>query len=125
MSLGAYLGYLAKQTYFHNSTRNLALAFLAITLLYPLWTAKQTFTIAADLHDWSTKWDAREAFLHSLIAQGQTDLIIPGLPGMYSTKELDVRPYYWVNRCAAQYYGVHSIQAIPAPDEYFNEFLNQ
>ncbi len=125
ISLGFCLGYLTKKIYLPNSTRTLALAFLAITLLYPLWAAKQTFTIATDLHDWSTKWDARETFLYDLIAQGQTDLTIPALPGMYSTKELDVRPYYWVNRCAAQYYGVNSIRAIPAPDEYFNESLNQ
>jgi hypothetical protein len=116
MSLGVCLGILARKVRFPDITRSLAWMLLAVMLLYPLWTARQTLTIAGDLRQWSSKWDERESFIHDLIAEGQTDLMIPALPGMFSTKELDVRPEYWVNRCAAQYYGVNSIRAIPGPD---------
>jgi hypothetical protein len=116
MGLGVCLGYLAKKIRLPAATRTLALALLAVMSLYPLWTARQTLTMAEDLRNWSSKWDERELFLYDLIEQGQTDLMIPALPGMYSTKELDVRPNYWVNRCAAQYYGVNSIRAIPGSD---------
>jgi len=116
MSLGVCLAVLARSVRMPAVVRALAWLPLATLLLYPLWTARQTLTIAGDLRTWSWKWDQRELFIYGLIAAGQTDLMIPALPGMYSTKELDVRPEYWVNRCAAQYYGVNSIRAIPGPD---------
>jgi hypothetical protein len=50
-----------------------------------------------------------------LKAQGQIDLLIPQLDGVYGIKEMDVEATHWVNRCAAVYYGVNSIRAIP-PD---------
>ncbi len=125
MSLGALLALLVKQIRLPGFARAFALLALGALLLYPLWTSKQTLAMAADLRAWSSHWDRREAYLYDVIEQGQTDIIVPALPGMYSTKELDVRPNFWVNQCAAQYYGANSISAIPVPDEYLDDYYNQ
>jgi hypothetical protein len=63
--------------------------------------------------------------IYAMKAEGQTDLVIPGLDGYEGTKELDVRPFFWVNQCAARIYGVDSISAISVEEEdvlnYFSE----
>jgi hypothetical protein len=125
MSLGAVFAIMAGRIRLPKFSRTIALALLAIALLYPLWTIRQTRAMAAELSEWSYYWDQRELILYEMIAEGQTDLMIPALPGMYSTKELDVRGDFWVNQCAAKYYRVNSIRANPVPDEYFDEYFNR
>jgi len=44
---------------------------------------------------------------------------------VYGTKELDTFETHWVNRCAANYYGVNSIRAIPIPVEFIDEYFNE
>ena len=88
--------------------------FLLITL-YPLRHAWLTTGLIPEYRDRGAAWDAREAYIMELKAQGQIDLLIPQLDGVYGIKEMDVEATHWVNRCAAVYYGVNSIRAIP-PD---------
>lgn len=58
-------------------------------------------------------WDTREARIIEMKARGETDLTVVQYDGVYGTKELDTYETHWVNKCAAQYYGVNSIRAIP------------
>ena len=72
-------------------------------------------------------WDRRDAHITELREYGQDDLTVPQFDGIYDVKELDSLPTYWVNRCAAAYYEVNSIRAIPihgadALEEYYNYF---
>jgi hypothetical protein len=86
---------------------------LIISAFYPLRAG--FLTIKTDVPTYSARamaWDEREAMIFKLRAQGETDLVIPQLSGVDGVKELDVYADHWVNRCAAQYYGVNSIQAI-------------
>jgi hypothetical protein len=55
----------------------------------------------------------RQIQILELIAQGQTDLVIPQLDGVQGVKEMDVSAEHWVNHCASQYYGINSIRALP------------
>lgn len=70
-------------------------------------------------------WDLREAYILRHAGFGERDLIVPGFPGLYQIKELDSDPNHWVNKCAAQYYGVNSIRSVTVPDENMLEYLNE
>lgn len=58
-------------------------------------------------------WDARQAHLFQQIAEGKREIVIEQLNSFQQVKELDSNPRHWVNRCAANYYGVDSIRALP------------
>jgi uncharacterized protein DUF6056 len=111
---GAGLGLLAAQwkTPRRAQVAALALAFLLTSALYPLrigWNV-----LGQDLpayRVWSSDWDVRQAQILAQKDEGQQDIIVPQLPGIEHVKELDTRSKYWVNRCAAEFYGVHSISA--------------
>jgi len=86
---------------------------LGIMALYPLRMAWLTLQDVQVYRERAAAWDARDALIRSLKAQGKTDLVIPQFDGVEGVKELDVSRNHWVNRCAAQYYNVHSIRALP------------
>jgi hypothetical protein len=55
-------------------------------------------------------WDARNAQILEMRAQGLTDLVVPGITSIGGILELQPKTgYVWVNHCAATYYGVKSI----------------
>jgi len=70
-------------------------------------------------------WDLRDAYIIRHADLGEKDLIIPAFSGVYKIKELDINPDHWTNRCAAQYYGVNTIQAVSVPDDYILEYLSE
>jgi len=86
---------------------------LAVAALYPLRAAGLAL---ADIPVYQTRaeaWDTRETQIYKLRAEGQTDLIVFQFDGVEGVKEMDVNANHWVNRCAAKYYQVDSIRAIP------------
>jgi hypothetical protein len=87
-----------------------------LIILYPLRHAWLTIGLVPEYRDRGVAWDARQTYIMELKTQGQTDLLIPQLDGVYGIKEMDVDASHWVNRCAAVYYGVNSIRAIPPDD---------
>jgi hypothetical protein len=86
---------------------------LGISAIYPLRSAWLAYGQSAEYREWASAWDARDTLIRAAASAGQTDLIVPGLSAVGYIKELDSRPGRWVNRCAAQFYGVHSISAPP------------
>jgi len=113
---GACLGLLAAQwkTAWQMRAASLALACLLISAIYPLRIAWNT--LGQDLpayFEWSSNWDARQARILAEQAEGKADVVVPQLPGIEHVKELDTSPKYWANRCAAEFYGLHSISAPP------------
>ncbi len=91
---------------------NLATIALIIVALYPLRSAVNVLQLNLGYaKQWASAWDARQAMIYQDKAQGQQNLIVPQLPGFEHVKELDTRARLWVNRCAAEYYGVQSIAA--------------
>ena len=91
----------------------LALICIAVAAFYPLRAARLTYEESAEYRTWAAAWDARDAMIRTQAAEGSSDLVVPSLSGIDQIKELDVRPGHWINRCAARYYGVGSIRAIP------------
>jgi Family of unknown function (DUF6056) len=93
---------------------NIALSLLVISAFYPFragWTTLQANL--SNYQQWSSAWDARQGQILAEKAQGKQDIVVPQLPGIAQIKELDTRPNFWVNRCAANFYGVNSISAPP------------
>ncbi len=92
----------------------MALALILIAL-YPLRATWKMWQSELPLYQQrAAAWDAREAGILSQIAEGRKEIIVEQIFNFQQVKELDSDPRHWVNRCAALYYGVESIQAIPA-----------
>ena len=125
IAFGICAGYVLSYVKLPAFTRYIAVALTVITLLYPFWMMRQPLATYEFRRLFALRWDEREQMIYDMKAEGQTELVIPALDGYEGTKELDVRPFFWVNQCAAQIYGVHSISAISVEEEdvlyYFSE----
>ncbi len=119
MGIGGLTGLLAAQSRPNFLSESLLtwmmISLFLLIILYPLRHAWLTIGLIPEYRDRGAAWDARDAYIMELKAQGQIDLLIPQLDGVYGIKEMDVEATHWVNRCAAVYYDVNSIRAIP-PD---------
>ncbi|HJQ13888.1 MAG TPA: DUF6056 family protein, partial [Anaerolineales bacterium] len=96
--------------------RNFAIVLLAILALYPLRTAWRMFGEIPGYRQSAAVWDAREAEILAMKAQGQQDLVVRFLSEV-PIQDLGDRTGYRLNRCAAALYGVDSIVAVPMGDQ--------
>jgi hypothetical protein len=88
---------------------------LAVTALYPL---RSAWISLGDIPEYRTRaqeWDVREGQIFEW-RKKSLDLIVDQFNGVDGVKELDVSENHWVNRCAAQYYGLNTIRAYPQPN---------
>ena len=93
---------------------SLTLAALALVAFFPyLLRAGMAFGRAelGPMREHARAWDARNAQILADRTAGQTDLVVANLPDLGGISELRDDPNHYINRCAAQYYGVHSISA--------------
>jgi len=99
----------------HQTLRtNLALALLTLFAFYPLHAGGSALDRKLGAyHQWASAWDWREAQILAQKARGEQDILVPELPGLEHVKELDTDPYFWINVCAAQFYGVRTLSAPP------------
>ena len=102
-----------------------SLVLLTLLAFYHLRAGWQLLQLEPQFRTRAELWDARNAYIIKHSALGETDLVVPQFPGVYGIKEWDVRETHWVNRCAAEYYGVNSIRAVPIPDNFLREFFNE
>jgi len=120
MTEGALIGLLAAQVSpksFHpERLRSFAILLLAILALYPLRTAWRTFGEIPVYQQSAAVWDAREAEIFAMKAQGQKDLVVRFLSEV-PIQDLGDRTGYRLNRCAAALYGVNTIVAVPMDDQ--------
>lgn len=85
--------------------------FLLIFALYPLRT---DLSLAGDVEaykSWAAAWDARDEYIRHAVALGATDLVVVQLDTVAGIQEYKGKESFWVNRCAAGYYGLHSLRA--------------
>lgn len=98
--------------------------FAIISIMYPIRTAINI--MAYDLPEYRERarlWDLRVDYIHRRVAEGQTDLVIPGFSGIYGIKEVDDNPNHWINTCVAEFYNVNSVRTIGVDN--LEEFLNE
>ena len=114
-TLGGLLGTLvATWRAWHKNTLMFSTAvLLALLAAYPFRAASLAWRDDGDLAQRAALWDDRQTLIYRLKAAGETDLVVPQFGGLEGIKELDVNADHWTNRCAATYYGVASLRAIP------------
>jgi len=87
--------------------------FVLISTVYPFRRALVLYSETIPEYSLRAKyWDAREAMIKDQAASGEMDIVIPSFSGIYGVKELDDRPDFWFNVCAADMYGVNSLRTI-------------
>jgi hypothetical protein len=98
---------------------------LIVLAIYPFRAGLQVLENEPRYRTRALLWDKRDAIIRNQKAQGETDLVVIQFDGVDGTKELDVSAAHWANGCAAQYYGIHSIRAIPIPSEFIDEYFGE
>lgn len=93
---------------------------LVAVALYPLRGAYQASLTASDYRAYAAAWDRRDAFIQSQRERGIMEIAVPRMDGLAGIKELDVDPNHWVNRGAAEYYGVDAI-SVRSSDLFYDE----
>jgi hypothetical protein len=120
MTGGALIGLLSTQARVKSFQpavlRNVAILVLAILALYPLRTAWRTFGELPVYQQRAAVWDAREAEILTMKAQGQQDLVVRFLSEA-PIQDLGDHTGYRLNRCAAALYGVNTIVAVPMDEQ--------
>jgi hypothetical protein len=107
----------------------MAMILLLVMAIYPFRAGLRVIQEVPEYSARAQAWDRRDAFIYKLHEQGRIDLTVPQLDGVDGVKELDTFQTHWVNQCAARYYQVNSIRAIPFGDdktlqEYYNNYGN-
>ena len=91
----------------------------AVTLLllaacfYPLRVVSIPRTDIQQLSVRAKRWDRRNLVIQQALAAGQTDLQVKQTDVVQGLEDIGPDASYWLNRCAADYYGAHSISANP------------
>jgi hypothetical protein len=57
-------------------------------------------------------WDGRDTQIQQLKTKGEKQLVVPAMNSLAGILELSDHEGFWVNHCAASYYGVQSISAV-------------
>jgi hypothetical protein len=79
--------------------------------LYPLHAASKVSDSIPEYRSYAIAWDARDAYIRKSVAEGAKDLVVVQLDSMGGVGEYKGRKSYWINSCAARYYGLDSLIA--------------
>ncbi len=111
--LGMSAGNLLRNVWIENRTfRFVSFIFLIAFSLYPLRTLPAIHADLVQAQKRAQAWDERHQEIMMQIAEGKGHLVVTALDAFSEIAEMSEAPPFWVNRCAAQYYGVESIAAI-------------
>jgi len=90
-----------------------ALLLLAAASLYPLRMASIPRSERAALAVRAERFDARDAQIRAALAEGIREVQVRQTDVVQSLEDLGPDPSFWINACAALYYGAGSIKANP------------
>lgn len=90
-----------------------ALLLLALAVLYPLRPLPYLLGELKTMSVWAERWDARDQEIRGAKANGVMDVQTRQFEVVRGLEDMGPNPDVWVNACAAYYYGVNSITAIP------------
>lgn len=129
MAFGALLGVLLAQ-WKTQAADNIyfKIAFIVMLVIFSVYPLRAVSNLSKTFQEYKARaemWDLRNAYTIRHAAQGERDITVPGFSGVFGIKELDVNENHWVNMCAAGFYGVDSIRAVPVPDEFLLEYLSE
>jgi len=115
MMEGALIGVLLAQVRI-RMWRTAGILALAILALYPLRTAWRTLEEVPVYRQRAAVWDARQAEILALKAQGEQDIVVRFLSEV-PIQDLGDHTGYRLNRCAAALYGVNTIVVVPMENQ--------
>lgn len=111
---GGLSGYLLSQVKSPSSSirfRGLVFGILMLTFLYPVRAAVKHYSQVPEYRARAAAWDARDEYIRQAVAEGATDLVVVQLDTIGGVQEYKDRETFWVNRCAAEFYGLRSLRA--------------
>jgi len=94
-----------------NFARSVIILLLGLALVYPLHASTKLRHPMAVFQRWATQWDTRDAYIRQAVADGATDLEVEQLDTIGGVQEYKHDPNHWVNKCAAEFYGLQSLRA--------------
>ena len=86
---------------------------LALAVAYPARVVMRIYNEIPEYRARAEAWDERAAHIQNLKEKGTLLQNVTQFDGVYGTKELDTYATHWVNRCAAKYFGIRGIRAVP------------
>jgi hypothetical protein len=117
----AALAYLVGMVYLHyrqqsekfqlRPAQSLSAFILVMMCFYLFYGGLQTLARIPDYMDRASAWDERAESIEINRQAGQMDQTVQAYDSMGRVRELAIDPDHWVNRCAAGYYQLDSIQA--------------
>jgi hypothetical protein len=110
---GTIIGTLLKKSKLNSRIPTaVKLVIVLLFCLYPLTSLKNHVEqISASIYR-AKVWDDRNADILSQMDQGISDVTVRALDSFSEIAELSADDQFWVNQCAANYYGVDSISAV-------------
>ena len=82
-----------------------------VILFYPLYDVRKIFAQVPEYRARAILWDGRDAQIRSDKALGLENIIVQEFDAVSGLQEIGSDTNFWVNGCAAQFYGVQTIQA--------------
>ena len=111
--LGGVLGILSHR--FMDRIINVCFAsilMLGVLWFYPLRAVNQVWQQLPSAQNRAIAWDVRQADIEKQKSRGLRVIVINALDSVSGVAELSSDPQFWINQCAAGYYGVDSIMAL-------------
>lgn len=113
---GALFGFLLKDMRFkYNQIFGqwiVVILFAVLAVVYPLRAALNVYKFdVPKFRANAESWDTRDAQIRLAVQQGATDLVVVQLDSMGGVVEYKGNRSFWVNSCAARYYGLDSLIA--------------
>jgi hypothetical protein len=84
-------------------------------LLYPLYYARRIYQQIPDYQARASAWDARDATILIEKTRGLENIQVVEFDSISGISELSRDENFWVNACAASFYGVQTIEAVSLP----------
>jgi hypothetical protein len=111
--LSAYLGILSHVVVDKIvNTCLVSILVLGLFWTYPLRDAVRSWQNLAEPQARAAEWDARNEQIQKSVKDGVTTIELTPLNSVYGIYELTSDPMFWVNQCAARYYGAYLIRAV-------------
>jgi hypothetical protein len=87
----------------------------AMVTIYPIRTAIQNWQQVTPAQVRAEIWDTRKIIIDQALRDGKDYLELTPINSVNGIYELTSDPTFWVNRCAADYFGINSLKAVDHP----------
>jgi hypothetical protein len=94
-----------------NFVRSVMILLMGLALVYPMYASTKLRYPMAVYQRWAAQWDERDAYIRQAVAEGATDLEVEQLDTIGGVQEYKYDENHWVNKCAAEYYGLRTLRA--------------